>query len=162
MDETPTNRPMSADRRRSFEPLLDWMADRILEELLAEAAAENPPIDRPPVEPAPAVTGDAHQVQPETGLSRLQAEKARKQRQADELAKEIGEAWALNQATYDELELAAGLHPSRLGRTPTAADLEALGKRLVESPAPLSVLPSSSPAAVASFIEGLHDVFLKI
>ena len=161
MDNT-TRPPMSADRRRRFEPFLNWMADRILDELLAEAAAENPPIDRAPVESAPTVTGDAHQVQPETGLSRLQAEKARKQRHADELAKAIGEAWALNQATYDELELAAGLHPSRLGRNPTAADLEDLGKRLVESPAPLSVLPSSNPDAVVSFIEGLHEVFLKV
>ncbi len=149
-------------RRAALDPLLNWVADKIFEELLAEAAAENPPLHRAPVDPAPAVTGDAHQVQPETGLSRLQAEKARKQRQADELAKAIGEAWALNQATYDDLELAAGLHPSRLGRNPTAADLEDLGKRLVEAPAPLSVLPSSSPAAVASFIVGLHDVFLKI
>lgn len=144
-------RPVTEARRRKLEPLLNWMADQIMAELLAEASAEATR-ERACVESAPAAAPV------EGGLSRLKAEKASRRKQAHDLARQLGEAWAMNKASFNDLELVAGLH----GRKPTMDELLGLNGLSERARSEIADLADSLSDHLTGFLEGAHSVFVEV
>lgn len=149
MPERPATTPA---RRAAFDPLLNWMADRILEQLLAEDAASQS-------QPEAARPAEAAAPEP-VGLARLQAQKASRQAAEEEQGRLIGEAWALNRADFDALERVAALRDA-------SPSLEALAGAIDPHGPPRAVaeaagLAKASAGAVAGFITAAAAVFEQV